>query len=211
MASDSGYFSLSFGAYSLLLASLVLLGTPALFFWLADERILPWRDERAWIAAREELVPPSAVRAEFDTARVELERRCYELCPWYRVTIWGSGLIEFEGFRRTCAPGTHTARIDPRLAIDLILDLHVSRFRELWWEPDHSITDASTAIIRFNLLALSQFHEHYLGDRNAPRVLHDMERTIDEVAGSARWLPRREGMKWFCIAQPGTLTTLGDM
>lgn len=205
MADEPGYLTLSARSYIALLASLAFLGTPALFFWVADQQILPWRDEASWIRARKDVAEWDPRIGEFlSTASIELERRCFEACAEYRVTVWGSGRVVFEGLRRTCAPGIHTVHIEQRLAVDLIADLHVSRFRELWWEPNPAISDASTAIIRFSLLVPPTVHEHYLGDVNAPRVLFDMERAIDEVTGTARWLPQRESGLRLCVAQDGT-------
>jgi hypothetical protein len=209
MQVEPGYLTLSMRAYVAMLASLVLIGTPPLFFWLAEQHVLPWRDEASWIRARErvaELNNPGVV-ALLSRASIELERRCFGACPDYRVTVWGTGLVVFEGLRYTCAPGIHTARIDQRLAIDLITDLHVSRFRELWWEPNRAISDAPTAIIRFSLLVPPTVQEHYLGDVNAPRVLFDMERTIDEVADTRRWLPQDEKGVRLCISEDGTHRT----
>lgn len=214
MADVTGYLTLSPRIFLALIATLVSLAMPPAFLTLAEMRVLPWKAELGWIRARGSVLSAEHYRAgagRFDGAWVTMERgRCFGFCPHYRVTVWSTGRVEFDGLEFVCAKGVHTVLIEPRIAADLINDMHVGGFFFKEWREDFAITDNSTVIVEMQLLGLNRRIEHYLGDVAAPRVLREMEDAIDEVAGTQRWLPSydRTIRERVCIDEQGRKSRL---
>ena len=65
------------------------------------------------------------------------------------------------------------------------------------------MSDSPTVHTRLTVGARSRGIEHYHGDLDAPRVLLDMERAIDEIAGTGQWLPKRDGYNRYCLTADG--------
>jgi hypothetical protein len=195
----------SLASFAFLVATLACLGIVPFLLWLSDQRILPYQQEWGWVRARQETLPLALLR-RYSDSQVTLDRRgCEFMCPVYRVTINGSGKVDFDGFRYVCSRGHHTAQIDPRVALDLIHDLHVGGILEVAWETDPRWVDASTAVIAFRSGRAARTVEHYHGDHAAPRMLREMELAIDEAAGTNRWGRVYERHQFWCRKSDGSL------
>jgi hypothetical protein len=124
--------------------------------------------------------------------------------------LFASGRVEYDGQEFVCAAGLRTQQVDPRRARKLIADLAAADFFELNWAANDSITDQSTATLRLTYGGQTRTIRHYHGDQAAPRVLHKMERAIDQIAGTDRWLPRRAGYERYCVADDGARIPLRE-
>jgi hypothetical protein len=131
---------------------------------------------------------------------------CLGLCPQYDLVLFASGRVEFTGDMFVCVVGRHTAQVDSRAATKLIADFANSGYFELRWKIGELWTDAPTVRTRLILGTQSRTLEHYHGDMGAPRVLHEMERSIDEVAGTARWLAKGDASDHYCLTPEGKRT-----
>lgn len=141
------------------------------------------------------------------TDRIQLQRKlCFGPCPVYKLVLFASGRVEFTGEMFVCAVGRHVAQVDERAATELIADFSASGYFDLAWRPGDYVSDAPTVITQLDIGARSRAIEHDHGDQGAPRVLDDMERSIDEVAGTARWLAKRDGYKPYCLTPDGRRT-----
>ena len=188
--------------YALLVAFLLCIGAVPFFFWLAEQRLIPWADEVRWLELRRQ--PAGETPAVEATDRIELRRSmCYGTCPVYTLVLFASGHVEYSGEMFVCAAGSHTAQVDARAASDLIADIAASGYFDLTWTPGDLWTDAPTVHTRLTVGTRSRAIEHYHGDQGAPRVLKDMERSIDEIAGTQRWLAKRDGYERFCLTADG--------
>lgn len=128
--------------------------------------------------------------------RVTLERTpCYGTCPVYRVTVAEDGAVVFEGVQHVDSVGRYTDRIDARLVVELAraarehgyFDLD-DKYAEGEANCEAYATDAPTVITSITTGELFKRIEHDLGCAGAPRRLYDLERRIDEIVGTSRWI-----------------------
>lgn len=128
--------------------------------------------------------------------RVTLERRpCYGTCPVYRLAVSEDGLVTFEGLQHVDSIGRFTGRIDARRVAELARAFQEHGYFALddrYAEGDANCRpyamDAPTVITSITTGDLSKRIEHDLGCAGAPQRLHDLERRIDEIVGTSRWV-----------------------
>jgi hypothetical protein len=184
--------------YAALVSFLLCAAAVPFFYWLADQRMLPWANEARWQELRRNPLAPTRDLASTD--RIELRRvMCFGHCPVYDLVLFASGRVEYHGKGFVCEIGRRDAQIDARAASKLIADFVDSGYFELEWKPGDQVSDSPTVHTRLTVGARSRGIEHYHGDLDAPRVLLDMERAIDEIAGTARWLPKLDGRNRYCL------------
>lgn len=131
-------------------------------------------------------------------SRVSLERRpCYGTCPVYRVSVAGDGVVVFEGLQHVDSIGRFTGRIDDDRAAALSrlfqeLDFFTLADKYAYGEPNCPTyaTDAPTVVTAVTVGGRSKTVEHDLGCANVPQRLVDLERRIDEIVGTSRWVKR---------------------
>jgi hypothetical protein len=192
--------------YATLVALLLCLGAVPFFFWLGEQRLVPWADEARWLELRQSNAIAPGISA---TDRIDIRRSsCFGSCPQYSLTLFASGRVEFTGEMYVCALGRHIAQVDAEAATQLIADLAASGYFDLTWKPGEIWSDAPSANTRLTVGSRSRGIDHYHGDEGAPRLLDDMERSIDEVAGTARWLAKLDGYKRYCLTADGKRTRL---
>jgi hypothetical protein len=139
---------------------------------------------------------PPAAPPGADTAAVSLERApCFGTCPVYRLTISRSGLVRFTGIRYTAHVGDTTAQIPPARVDSLLAELREGGYFDLAdaYEPGTEVcgraaTDNPSATTAVVLDGRRKEIRHYYGCSAAPQKLVGLERRIDEVAGSERWI-----------------------
>jgi Domain of unknown function (DUF6438) len=143
-----------------------------------------------------------------DSTVISLTRTvCFGSCPEYDLRIFGSGKVEYEGRHYVCAFGPHTATVDPRLVRRLVDAMVAREFFGLEWKQGRTWTDQPTVTSALQYGGRSYSVEHYHGDEGAPRWLREMEDEIDQVAGTARWLPATDenGSRSLCADPAGSL------
>ena len=128
-------------------------------------------------------------------AVITLERTsCYGACPVYKITISGDGRVEYEGRSFVRVVGKREAKIDPAAVKKLIQQFEAIHYFELQDKyetiknPDGTetmISDMPTTLTSLSLNGKSKKIEAYYG---VPDELEELERMIDEVAGSKRWV-----------------------
>jgi hypothetical protein len=121
---------------------------------------------------------------------VTLERGpCYGPCPVYRLTLYDSGKIVFEGKNHVRAKGTQTATISKEQVAELVAGFEKAgyfRFKDRY--TAHHITDLPTTVTSVQVGRRVKRIEHYHGDSSAPKILSALENKIDAVVGSKRWI-----------------------
>jgi hypothetical protein len=144
-------------------------------------------------------VEPGAPRARAsasDSARISLERRpCFGTCPVYTVTLEGSGVVRFEGVRFVKDSGTSVRTVPPARVDSLLGELEAAGYftfadRYAMGEPTcpRYASDLPTIITQVRIGARLKRIEHNRGCADAPERLSMLERRIDEVAGTERWV-----------------------
>jgi hypothetical protein len=142
-------------------------------------------------------VPPQA-KAKGKKDFITLERgACFGTCPIYKVTVASDGLVTFEGMNYTKTKGKATARIKPSAFKQLVKEFEQLKYFSLddKYEPGTpgcgpSATDLpylrSSIQIKGKLKSIS----HYQGCLSS-QIVHSLmalDRRIDQVAGTAKWI-----------------------
>jgi hypothetical protein len=206
--SETGLQTLSASVFVSLAASLTLIALVPAAFWLADHSLLPWQEDLRWTRLRAQLHAPATAADD----RVVLSRTgCSGWCPIYTVTLLASGRVVFEGEKYVCAKGQHEALVEMELARDLLADLDAAGFFELTWRQGTLIADAASASMRLVHAGRARVLLRELDDRGAPPIVKRMERAIDDVAGTARWLPGLVGYHPYCTLPDGSRRPLREM
>jgi hypothetical protein len=138
---------------------------------------------------------PSAAPAY---TRVTLERKpCFGTCPVYRMSVAEDGAVAFEGLRHVDSIGSFTGRIDAErvAALARLFDEHdyfalADKYAYGESSCPQYATDAPTVITSITIGNRSKRIEHDLGCAGVPQRLHDLERGIDELVGTSRWIGR---------------------
>jgi hypothetical protein len=116
---------------------------------------------------------------------LSLERgACYGRCPIYRVEVLADGLVRFKGERNVRVTEPVEAKLDAAALGALTSRLEQSGFSS--WSDFTAVTetDQATVVITFK----GKTVRHYLGDGKAPEALTLLERDLDALIGTARWV-----------------------
>ena len=144
-----------------------------------------------------------------DSTVITIERGiCHWKCPDYSLALYGSGRVEFEGRRNVCERGRHSANVDPAAVRVLVASVVAAGYFYLWWNEGPLATGAITVTTSLRHHGGTRTIRHYHGDSGAPLVLTEIEERIDQVAGTARWLPERKDHQRVCHRKDGTIETL---
>jgi len=138
---------------------------------------------------------------------IMLERSaCFGSCPAYQVAIRGDGAVRFssdqKNFDGTAAevhsafmgnnllwPGVHEARIDPKAVTDLIARFRAAHFMGLKDEYQAQVTDNPYYSLTLRIGGVTKRVTDYVGERvGMPASVTELEKAVDEVAGTARWV-----------------------
>lgn len=134
----------------------------------------------------EELYTPKSL----EDIIITLERTiCCGRCPVYKLTIFGDGLVMYNGLEFVAIAGRHTANISKDKIRQLIAAFKKTRFFSLnnSYVEFMGIEDPF-AITSLTINGKKKRVRHYLGDRSAPRQLKILEDEIDKIVFSNRWV-----------------------
>jgi hypothetical protein len=146
--------------------------------------------------------PAAQPAAESATASeapvVTLERTpCFGTCPVYQVAISRSGAVRFAGQHHVTQQGEATAEIPPARVDSLLGELEAGGyfgFADAYVMDSPACgryaTDSPTVITSASIAGRTKTIRHDFGCNAAPQELGRLERLIDEVAGTSRWIGR---------------------
>lgn len=121
---------------------------------------------------------------------ITLERTaCFGTCPIYQLTVYGNGLVVYEGIRFVRVEGKRTTIIDEERVRQLVNEFRrIDYFSmENSYEELHA-TDMPSVISSITIDGRTKAIRHYHGDRNAPKKLTELENRIDEIINSGQWV-----------------------
>jgi hypothetical protein len=126
---------------------------------------------------------------------VRLERTpCFGRCPVYQVTISASGRVSFVGKTFVALQGEATGQASKPRLDSLLAEIERQGYfdfadRYVAGAPACGLyaTDAPSAITEVTHAGRHKRIEHDYGCSQAPAILAELERGIDDVAGTARW------------------------
>jgi hypothetical protein len=127
---------------------------------------------------------------------VTLERTpCFGTCPVYQVAISRSGVVRFVGKHHVTRQGEATAEIPAARVDSLLRELEAGGyfgFADAYVMDSPACgryaTDSPTVITSATAAGRTKTIQHDYGCDAAPQELGRLERLIDEVAGSSRWV-----------------------
>jgi hypothetical protein len=123
---------------------------------------------------------------------ITLERTmCFGKCPVYTLTIYGDGTVNYEGKKHVAVMGSQMARISENKVSQLIDEfMRINYFSLKDSYTRRGMTDMPSAITSIRIGGREKTVHHYYGDRTAPPELKELEKKIDQIAGSAMWVKR---------------------
>jgi uncharacterized protein DUF6438 len=124
--------------------------------------------------------------------------RCFGACPEYTVWIAGDGSVRYEGRSAVAVAGTRTTTISRGAVESLLAAFDRIQFFSLKDRYFGPVTDLPTTYISLTLGERSKMVQDYFG---APKELKELERLIDEIVGTDRWVRHRENSRlliWDC-------------
>jgi hypothetical protein len=129
---------------------------------------------------------------------ITLERGvCFGTCPNYKVTVASDGTVTFEGYNFVKTKGTATAKIKPEDFNKLVDEFEKIKYFSLdgKYEPGTpgcgiAATDLPyvRTSIRINRKLKSVSHYHGCRESEVLSALSALERKIDEIAGTEKWI-----------------------
>jgi len=130
------------------------------------------------------------VARDVRTARISLTRtNCYGKCPVYKVTVYGTGNVEFEGFANTKVLGKQSTQIPVDSVRTLVAEIEKNQYYALKDNyEEYQMTDLPTVFTEVEIDGVLKKIKHYQGDRTTPQQLSDLEIRIDEIATTPQWL-----------------------
>lgn len=135
--------------------------------------------------------PPPAV--------ITLERQpCFGTCPVYLLTVSGDGGVVFEGRRNVDSVGRFTAHLDAEHVAALVKLFDEIQFfalddRYVMGAPGCQSYAADAPIVITSIVTRGRTKrvEHDAGCVGVPTRLGEIERAIDQIVGTARWIGKR--------------------
>ncbi len=123
-----------------------------------------------------------------DTVMIQ-RTACYGMCPIYKLVLYGTGKVEFEGFKFTKTEGLVSAEIPVDSARALIQRIEESGFFS--WNNEYQrqdATDLPSVWVTVTINGKRKLIKHYKGDSTAPEELSHIEQYIDEITNSEQWV-----------------------
>ena len=129
---------------------------------------------------------------------ISLERTpCFGSCPVYTISVSPSGQVTFEGRAHVRRLGIVTGRIPKEQVDALLVELEragyfgfASRYAASEPACGRYVTDLPSAISSATVGGRTKRIEHDHGCGGAPGALAVLEKRIDEVLGSDRWIEK---------------------
>ena len=113
-----------------------------------------------------------------------IKTACYGKCPVYKMEIYKSGKIMFEGKKNTAKIGNYRKEISINEIENLIADFEKAKFFDFEDEYTASITDLPTTYISFsNGESIKKVRDYH----GSPRELKELENKLENIANSDNW------------------------
>jgi hypothetical protein len=116
---------------------------------------------------------------------VSLERgACFGRCPIYLVEVRTDGALHFKGERNVKVTEPVDVKLDAAQLAKLTARFEQSGFAGWPDFDDRQVTDQAMVVLTFK----GKTVHHYLGDEKAPDELARLERDVDAILGTERWV-----------------------
>lgn len=109
---------------------------------------------------------------------------CFGRCPTYRVEVRADGTVRFQGERHVRVTEPVETKLEAADLAKLVARLEQSGFAGWSDFTNTQVSDMATVVLTFRGKTL----RHYLGDEKAPDALTELERDVEAIIGTARWV-----------------------
>ena len=114
---------------------------------------------------------------------------CFGNCPSYKLIIYGTGKVEYEGFKYSKIEG----KVSSEIPIDSVKTLirEIEEAELFTWNNEYQrqdATDLPSAWVTVTINGRTKLIKHYRGDSTAPQKLTEIERRMDEITNSEQWI-----------------------
>ncbi len=137
-----------------------------------------------------------AVRADSSSAVITLERTaCFGACPMYVLALYEDGTVVFNGLRFVREQGLRIANIGADQVRDLVGHARRISYTSMDDRYEGSATDPAPTDLPSVITSVrlgdspKSIHDYW----GAPATLRELERHIDELAGSGKWIGTEGG------------------
>ena len=113
---------------------------------------------------------------------------CEGKCPAYRVTLRGSGTVEYEGLAFVAVAGKRTAQIDPDAMAELVHQFETARFFSAL--PEYrGAYDGGETLLQFSVSGTSYSVNDAVGlSVGLPTPIRELEGAINRIPEVRRWV-----------------------
>jgi hypothetical protein len=127
---------------------------------------------------------------KLDDAVITLERTlCYGTCPVYKLTVYGTGAVTWEGKKFVKTVGKAEGAISQEQFKQLVSEFDKANYFSLKDNYTQiSFTDMPNVFTSITVDGKTKSIKHYLGDNSAPGQLTTLENKIDEIVNSDQWI-----------------------
>ena len=127
---------------------------------------------------------------DWNSLRMGLKRtQCFGSCPAYSVEVRGDGGVEFNGESNILITGHHQGQISRQAVRDLVAAFQHADYFSLNDSYHFLMTDNPTYTTWIVFDGQKKSVVDYVGLRaGLPEVVEDVERSMDEIAGTEKWV-----------------------
>lgn len=137
-------------------------------------------------------VNPSRIQPNENTV-ITLERtECFGICPAYKLTITGTGLVTYEGKNHVAYKGIYNSKLTDEELEELFFHLSSVDLLSFKDEYTENITDMPTTYVSVTHNGVTKTIKDYFG---APPELRELESRIDFITRSYQWIKDIEEIK----------------
>jgi hypothetical protein len=133
---------------------------------------------------------PRFPELDYRQLTITLERNaCIFFCPAYKLEIHGDGSVVYTGDEYVMVKGVRRTQVSPEAIRRLVDQFREAGFFSLRDSYRSQITDQSTVVVGISDGRHAKRVEDYAGDLvGMPPTIRQIERAIDEAAGSVQWV-----------------------
>jgi len=134
---------------------------------------------------------------DYSSLVITLERtECFGICPVYRVTITGDGEVTYEGYKYVKVTGVQNKTLT-REQIDKLVEYIITisyfslsdEYPEIVNGEQEWLTDVPLVLTS---VSINGQVKSINDNSKAPESLRELERKIDEIAGTMEWVGSRD-------------------
>lgn len=115
--------------------------------------------------------------------------RCWGFCPAYSVELHGDGSVIYKGESFVVVTGEHRDHLSPEQVSEILEAFRKADYFSLKDKYSYGVTDQAAYRTSLQIDQLKKAVTDYVGgEAGMPDAVSDLERTIDRVVGTVKWI-----------------------